>query len=121
MTPIRRSREVLGSYLGRGSSPAPAVRPAVHKRQEESMRRFVLALVASLGLATGASLGAAADISLTQNTQVTLSCSDGHSVSLYVDSTTLTSLTADINSINLSGGGLTCGLDTAAIDPSTES
>src|SRR5256885_11987084 len=84
------------------------------------MRHFVIALIASLGLTGATSLGAAADISLTQNTQVTLSCSDGHSVILYVDPTPLTNLTAEIDSINLSGTGLTCTLDPAAIDPSME-
>jgi hypothetical protein len=84
------------------------------------MRRFVIALVASFGFTTATSLGAGADISLTETTQATLSCSDGHSVVLSVDQATLTSLTADVTSINLSGTGLSCTLDTAAIDPSTE-
>jgi hypothetical protein len=84
------------------------------------MRRFVLVLVASLGLTGATSLGAGADIGLTETTQATLSCSDGHSVVLSVDPTTLTNLTADVNAINLSGTGLNCALETAAIDPSMQ-
>src|SRR5437588_8923913 len=84
------------------------------------MRRLILALGASLGLIGATSLGAAGDLSLTQTTQVILSCSDGHSVTLSVDQATLSNLTADVDSINLSGTGLSCTLDTATIDPSTE-
>ncbi|TMF84571.1 MAG: hypothetical protein E6I07_12300, partial [Chloroflexi bacterium] len=72
------------------------------------MRRLVLALVASLGLTAGMSLGVAADISLTENTQVTLSCSDGHSAILYVDPMTLTNLVADVQAIDSSGTALSC-------------
>src|SRR5438093_12946272 len=41
----------------------------------------------------------------TVNTQVTLSCNDGHSVIFDVDQITLTSLLADIQAINASGTG----------------
>jgi hypothetical protein len=54
------------------------------------------------------------------NTQVTLSCNDGHSVIFNVDQTTLTSLLADVQAINASGTGTTCTLTMAAIDPSSE-
>ena len=84
------------------------------------MRRLILALGASLGLSVATSLGAAGDTSLTQTTQVSLTCSDGHSVILDVDPTTLTNLTADVNSINASGTGLSCTLDPASIDPMSE-
>jgi hypothetical protein len=84
------------------------------------MRRLVFAIAASLGLTAATSLGAWGDISLTENTQVTLSCNDGHSVVLFVDPATLTNLTTDVNSINASGTGMICTLDTASIDPSTE-
>jgi hypothetical protein len=84
------------------------------------MRRVVLALLASLGLTAATSLGAASDLSLTQTTQAMLSCNDGHSVILWVDSMTLTSLTADVESINSSGTGLSCTLDTSTIDPTAE-
>jgi hypothetical protein len=84
------------------------------------MRRLIFALVASLGLTAATSLGTNADISLTQTTQATLSCNDGHSVVLHVDPLTLTNLTADVNSINASGTGILCTLDTASIDPSSE-
>ena len=56
----------------------------------------------------------------TINTQVTLSCNDGHSVIFNVDQITLTSLLADVQAINASGTGTSCTLDTAAIDPSSE-
>ena len=41
----------------------------------------------------------------TTNTQVTLSCNDGHSVIFNVDQITLTSLLADVQAINASGTG----------------
>jgi hypothetical protein len=56
----------------------------------------------------------------TVNTQVTLSCNDGHSVIFNVDQITLTSLLADVQAINASGTGTSCTLTTAAIDPSSE-
>jgi len=54
------------------------------------------------------------------NTQVTLSCNDGHSVIFEVDQITLTSLLADVQAINASGTGTSCTLTMAAIDPSSE-
>src|SRR5439155_5683100 len=56
----------------------------------------------------------------TTNTQVTLSCNDGHSVIFNVDQITLTSLLADVQAINASGTGTSCTLTMAAIDPSSE-
>jgi hypothetical protein len=56
----------------------------------------------------------------TTNTQVTLSCNDGHSVIFDVNQTELTSLLADVQAINASGTGNTCTLTMAAIDPSSE-
>src|SRR5438094_5896276 len=56
----------------------------------------------------------------TVNTQVTLSCNDGHSVIFDVDQITLTSLLAYVQAINASGTGTSCTLTTAAIDPSSE-
>jgi len=56
----------------------------------------------------------------TVNTQVTLSCNDGHSVIFAVDQITLTSLLADVQAINTSGTGASCTLTMAAIDPSSE-
>jgi hypothetical protein len=58
--------------------------------------------------------------SQTANTQVTLSCNDGHSVIFDVNQITLTSLLADVQAINTSGTGTTCTLTMAAIDPSSE-
>ena len=57
--------------------------------------------------------------SQTVNTQVTLSCNDGHSVIFNVDQITLTSLLADVQAINASGTGTSCTLTMAAIDPSS--
>src|SRR5438105_12165524 len=79
------------------------------------MRRVVLALIGSLALIAGMSSRVAADV----NTLVGLSCNDGHSVIESVDLTTLTSLTADVQSILASNTGLSCTLDT--LDPSSES
>ena len=56
----------------------------------------------------------------TINTQVTLSCNDGHSVIFNVDQITLTSLLADVQAINASGTGTSCTLTMAAIDPSSD-
>jgi hypothetical protein len=56
----------------------------------------------------------------TTNTQVTLSCNDGHSVMFDVNQTELTSLLADVQAINASGTGTTCTLTMAVIDPSSE-
>jgi hypothetical protein len=62
-------------------------------------------------------MGALGDFS---GTQVVLTCSDGHSVVLFADAATLSSLTADVTSINASGTGLSCALDTPAVDPSNQ-
>lgn len=83
------------------------------------MRRFFAALVGSIGLTAATTMAAGADVGLTENTQVTLSCTDGHSVVLYADPTTLANLTSDVNAINASGTGTICTLDTASIDPTT--
>jgi hypothetical protein len=56
----------------------------------------------------------------TVDTQVTLSCNDGHSVIFEVDQITLTSLLADVQAISTSGTGTSCTLTMAAIDPSSE-
>ena len=83
------------------------------------MRRLVISSIATLALAGAAPVGVEADIGLTQSNQVTLSCNDGHSVVILVDSATLTSLAADVASINSSVTGLSCTLDTAPVDPTT--
>ena len=57
---------------------------------------------------------------LSQSYQVILSCTDGHSVVLWVDAATLTSLAADVDAINASGTGVTCRLDSTALDPSSQ-
>jgi hypothetical protein len=77
------------------------------------MRRLVLAFIATLGLAATTPVGVGADLG--SLAQATISCSDGHSAILLVDQTTLSSLAADVTSINTSGTGLSCAL---ATDPS---
>ena len=57
---------------------------------------------------------------LSQSYQVILSCTDGHSVVLSVDAATLTSLAADVDAINASGTGVTCTLESTALDPSSQ-
>jgi hypothetical protein len=57
---------------------------------------------------------------LSQSYQVILSCTDGHSVVLSVDAATLTSLAADVDAINASGTGVTCALESTALDPSSQ-
>jgi hypothetical protein len=84
------------------------------------MVRLALAVAASLGLVGVLPGSVAADVSLTQTNPVTLSCNDGHSVILGADSATLTSLAADVQSINTSGTGTSCSLATPTIDPSSE-
>jgi len=54
------------------------------------------------------------------NTQVTLSCNDGHSVIFEADQITLSSLLADVQAINASGTGTNCTLTMGAIDPSSQ-
>ena len=61
-----------------------------------------------------------AQIPTTSNAQVTLSCTDGHSVIFEADQTEITSLLADVLAINASGTGTTCSLTASAIDPSAE-
>lgn len=80
------------------------------------MRRLLAALIGSIGLTATATIGAPADTGLTS---VVLSCSDGHSVAMTVDQATLTGLLADIQTLNLSGTN-SCAVDTAAVDPSSE-
>jgi hypothetical protein len=57
---------------------------------------------------------------LSQSYQVILSCTDGHSVILWVDPATLTNLAADVDAINASGTGVTCTLESTALDPSSQ-
>jgi hypothetical protein len=85
------------------------------------MRRLVIALAISLGLTATVTGSVAADISLAPTNQAAiLSCNDGHSVILGVDSTTLSTLTAEVQSLNANGTGMSCTLDATTFDPSTE-
>jgi len=61
----------------------------------------------------------AADITPLQTTQVVLSCADGHSVVLFADPATLTSLTSDVQSLNALGAD--CTMSTSAANTSTTS
>src|SRR2546423_15003809 len=90
------------------------------RREADKMRHLLLALAASLGLVAALPGSVTADVGLIQTNQATLSCNDGHSVILDVDSATLASLAADVQSINTSGTGTSCSLATATIDPSSE-
>jgi len=80
------------------------------------MGRLVLTLVASLALIAAMSPSAIADIS---DTQVTLSCNDGHSVTAAVDPTTLLELTAEVQALIDDPTGLSCTLDPAATPPTS--
>src|SRR2546427_9606309 len=70
------------------------------------MKRAVLACAIAVGLAIGTVLPTSA-IGLTQ---VTLSCDDGTSVPLVVDTDTLTSLTSSVQAMIDYPAGLTCTL-----------
>ena len=69
------------------------------------MRRIVLTLAIVVGLAIGTVLPAAA-----LDTSITLTCSDGTSVPLLVDSDTLNALTAAVQAMTLYPAGLTCSI-----------
>src|SRR5438094_8540051 len=73
-----------------------------------------------MALSVSGDLTDAISTDLSQSYQVILSCTDGHSVVLWVDAATLTSLAADVDAINASGTGVTCTLDSTALDPSSQ-
>lgn len=83
------------------------------------MRKLLPAVGGAFALLLSLAPGASAD--LTSSVAATLSCSDGHSVALTVDQVTLNSLVADVEAINADGSGTLCTVDTAAVDPSSES
>ena len=82
-------------------------------------------LAPSLGVASAAVLlilFSIADPSQGQtitDTQVTLSCNDGHSVTAAVDSATLLELTAAVQALASDPTGLSCTLDPAATPPTS--
>jgi len=86
-----------------------------HLRLRQLGGHLVFTLVASLAFVASASQGA---LAATGDTQVMLTCNDGHSVIISVDLITLTSLAADVQAINSGSTGLSCTLDT--LDPSME-
>src|SRR5438046_1142030 len=73
-----------------------------------------------MALSVSGDLTDALSTDLGQSYQVILSCTDGHSVVLWVDAATLTSLAADVDAINASGTGVSCTLDSTALDPSSQ-
>ncbi len=73
-----------------------------------------------MALSVSGDLTDALSTDLGQSYQVILSCTDGHSVILWVDSATLTSLAADVEAINASDTGVSCTLDSTALDPSSQ-
>src|SRR2546428_9737576 len=82
-------------------------------------------LAPSLGVSSAAVLlilFSFADLSHGQtigDTQVTLSCNDGHSVTAAVDQTTLLELTAAVQALTGDPTGLSCTLDPAATPPTS--
>src|SRR5947209_14331854 len=82
-------------------------------------------LAPTLGVASAAVLlilFSFADLSHGQtigDTQVTLSCNDGHSVTAAVDQTTLLELTAAVQALVGDATGLSCTLDPAATPPTS--
>jgi hypothetical protein len=83
-------------------------------------KRGAFAFAASLAFAVATTGATSADIGPVQS-QVLLSCNDGHSVVMSVDSATLTSLVNDVASINNSGTGTSCSLNSSTADPPTTS
>lgn len=75
------------------------------------MSRFVLTLVASLALMVATSSTASSDLG---DTQIMLSCNDGHSVTVALDQATLLALTAEVQALS-DPSGLSCSL--APADP----
>src|SRR6266550_942678 len=75
------------------------------RNREEHMRRVVLALAMTVGLAIGTMAPASA-----LDTSVTLNCSDGTSVKLVVDADTLTGLTQAVQAMINYPAGLSCSL-----------
>ena len=73
-----------------------------------------------MALSVSGDLTDALSTDLGQSYQVILSCTDGHSVILWVGSATLTSLAADVEAINASDTGVRCTLDSTALDPSSQ-
>src|SRR6184192_83622 len=74
---------------------------------------FSAALVAASVAVALLPASVAADIGPLQ-TPIVLSCTDGHSVPLSLDTAALTALTADVQAINASGSGTSCSVNTAA-------
>ena len=79
---------------------------------------FFAALVAASLTVVLLPASVAADIGPLQ-TPIVLSCSDGHSVPLSLDATALTALLADVQAINASGSGTSCGVATSTSAPAS--
>ena len=70
------------------------------------MRRIVLALAMTAGLA----IGTVVPVSALGETSITLNCSDGTSVPLLVDTDTLNALTSAVQAMALYPAGLSCSI-----------
>jgi hypothetical protein len=81
--------------------------------------RGAFAIAACLAFAAATTGATSADIGPVQSSQVLLSCNDGHSVVMSVDSATLSGLVADVAAINNSGTGTSCSLSSSAADASS--
>ena len=79
------------------------------------MRQVVVALIATLALMPTTAFSASADLG---DTQIVLSCNDGHSLSAALDQTTLLALTAEVQTLS-DPNGLSCTLSPADPPPAS--
>jgi hypothetical protein len=101
---------------GRGSFLVPAYQYLCEGRRfiKRAIRFFFISSAALLILTIAKSAQGQ-----TGDTQVTLSCNDGHSVTAALDPTTLLELTAEVQALTSDPTGLNCTLDPAATPPTS--
>ena len=87
-----------------------------HRAFTRRLGRLILTLVATFAFVAATSARAAADVN---DTEVTLSCSDSHSVTAAVDPTTLLELGAAVQALVGDPTGISCTLDPAATPPAS--
>ena len=87
-----------------------------HRAFTRRLGRLILTLVATFAFVAAMSARAAADVN---DTEVTLSCSDSHSVTAAVDPTTLLELGAAVQALVGDPTGISCTLDPAATPPAS--
>ena len=87
----------------------------MNRTKENELRKLVVALVAGLAFIPALALSANADLG---DTQITLSCNDGHSVTAALDQATLLALTADVQALS-DPSGLSCMLNPADPPPAS--